>query len=121
MIHILETLQIKRGKLLSSLSFLLRCRDQNTVPDFLQLQHHIQMEVTKRIYSCTSFALLCEHIFTQWKLDETSYELLVTHILLAVELCDNKWALINCIIFERSSHIFLGQRQCNKLQNLHKA
>jgi hypothetical protein len=40
----LERLRIKRTKLLCTLPFLLRCRDHNTIPRFLQFRHHIISE-----------------------------------------------------------------------------
>jgi hypothetical protein len=37
------------GEAIISLCFLLRCRNQNTIPHFVQLHHLIQFEVTRRI------------------------------------------------------------------------
>jgi hypothetical protein len=53
-----DTLRIKKAKQLCSLSFLLQCRDQGTVPGFLQFHHHIHSEAAKRICRRTSFSLL---------------------------------------------------------------
>jgi hypothetical protein len=39
LIRLFENLRIKKTKLLSSLTFLLRCRDHNTIPQFLQFHH----------------------------------------------------------------------------------
>jgi hypothetical protein len=66
----LETLRIKRTKLLSALPFLLTCRDHNTIPNFLQFHHHINSDAVNRIYRCTSFSLLHEWIqYTRQELD----------------------------------------------------
>jgi hypothetical protein len=40
-IRLFEKLCIKETKFLTSLNFLLRCRDHNTIPWFLQLHHNI--------------------------------------------------------------------------------
>jgi hypothetical protein len=40
-IRLFEKLRIKRTKLLTSLTFLLRCQDHNTISRFLQIHHHI--------------------------------------------------------------------------------
>jgi hypothetical protein len=50
-----ESLRIKKAKRLCSLSFLLRCRDQGTIPRFLQFHHYIHSEAAERIYRRTSF------------------------------------------------------------------
>ena len=39
-LRLFEKLRIKKTKLLTSLTFLLRCRDHNTIPRFLQFHHH---------------------------------------------------------------------------------
>jgi hypothetical protein len=62
LIRRLETLLTKKSKLLSALTFLLRCRDQNTIPQFLQVKHHINSRAANRIYQRTSLALLRERI-----------------------------------------------------------
>jgi len=40
-IRLFEKLRLKKTKLLTSLTFLLRCRDHKTIPRFLQFHHHI--------------------------------------------------------------------------------
>ena len=53
-IQLFEKLLIKKTKLLfTSLTFLLRCRGQNTIPCFLQFRHHIYSRAANRI--CQSF------------------------------------------------------------------
>src|SRR5215475_5337515 len=57
-IRLLEKLRIKKTKLLTSLTFLLRCRDHKIVPRFLQFHHYFHSHAASRIYQRTSFALL---------------------------------------------------------------
>jgi hypothetical protein len=55
-IRLIEKLRNKKTKLLSSLTFLLRCRDYNITPRFLQFHHYIHSQAAYRIYKRTSFA-----------------------------------------------------------------
>jgi hypothetical protein len=67
-----ESLRIKKAKRLCSLSFLLRYRDQGTIPRFLQFHHHIHSEAVERIFRRTSFSLLRERIHdTRRALDDS--------------------------------------------------
>src|SRR5215475_12284162 len=61
-IRLMEKLRIKKSKLLTSLTFLLRCRDHNIIPRFLQFHHYFHSPAANRIYHRTSFALLRERI-----------------------------------------------------------
>ena len=62
-IRLFEKLRIKKTQLLTSLTFLPRCTDHNTMPRFLQFHHHILLSrPANRIYQRTSFALLRERI-----------------------------------------------------------
>ena len=63
-IRLFEKLRIKKTKLLTSLTVLLRCRDHNTIPRFLQFQHHIHSWAANRIYQRTSFAFGKGYIIT---------------------------------------------------------
>ncbi|XP_021931121.1 uncharacterized protein LOC110835326 [Zootermopsis nevadensis] len=119
-----EALRITKAKRLCSLSFLLRCRDQGTVPHYLQFHHHIHSEAAKRIYRKTSFCLLRERIHhTRRELDAISRDLLGMHLRLAAELSTADWALIDRITFERASRAAADDkvRQCHKFQRLHGA
>ncbi|XP_021918665.1 uncharacterized protein LOC110829347 [Zootermopsis nevadensis] len=116
--------RFKKAKRLCSLYFLLRCRDQGTVPHFLQFHHHIHSEAAKRIYRRTSFCLLRERIHhTRRELDAISRDLLDMHLRLAAELSTADWALIDRITFKRASRVAADDkvRQCIKLQRLHGA
>jgi hypothetical protein len=81
----LETLRTKRTKLLCILPFLLRNRDHNTIPRFLQFRLHMNSEALKRICKRTSFSLLQERIhYTRCELDAVSRELLKLHLFWSV-------------------------------------
>ncbi|XP_046988641.1 uncharacterized protein LOC124594322 [Schistocerca americana] len=56
----LGNLHVKKAKLLGPLAFLLRCRDENTIPCFFRVSHHINTPAARRIYRCASSALLWE-------------------------------------------------------------
>jgi len=107
-IHIrcLEKLRIKKTALLSSLTFLLRCRDHNTIPRFLQIHHHIRSWATNRIYQLTSFALLRERIQqNRRELDSISCALLETHLWLANTLTTSHWCLIDQLTSNKATRI----------------
>ena len=84
-----KKLRIKKTKLHTSLTFLLHCRDHNTIPRFLQFHHHIRSRAANRIYQRTSFALLRERIHhNRRELDNTSRELLEIHLRLGIQNSD---------------------------------
>jgi len=86
----------RNRKLLISLTFLLRCRDHNTIPCFLQFHHHIYSRAANRIYQRTSLALLRERIHhNRRQLDSTSRELLNTHPRIANLHPESDWAGID--------------------------
>ena len=119
-----ERLQIKKAKLLSSLSFLLWCRDQNTIHHFLQLRHYIQLQAASRIYSHISFCLLRKRIHpSRMELESTSWELLEIHLHLAGALSELDWTLTDRLSFKKASSIGENSktRQCNKFLCLHRA
>ena len=92
----LEKLRIKKLTLLSSLTFLLRCRDHHIIPRFLQIHHHIRSRAATRIYQRTSFALLRERIqHNRLELDSTSSSLLEIHLRLANTLSTAHWDVID--------------------------
>jgi hypothetical protein len=99
-----ESLRIKKAKRLCSLSFLLRCRDQGTMPRFQQFHHHIQSEAGERIYRRTRFSLLRERIHdTRRALDEISRAMLRLNVRLAGKLSADDWALLDHITFKRAA------------------
>ena len=106
LIRRLEKLRIKKTTLLSSLTFLLRCRDHNIIPRFLQIHHHIRSHAANRIYQRTSFALLRERIQqNRRELDSTSRALLDTHLRLANTLTTSHWLLIDQLTFNKATYI----------------
>jgi len=121
-IRLLEKLRIKKTKLLTSLTFLLRCRDHNTIPHFLQFHHHIHSRAANRIYQHTSLALLRERIHqNRRELDITSQELLNTHLRIANQLSESDWSLIDQLMLNKAKRV--GEeskaRQLKKFARLH--
>jgi len=89
-------LRIKKIKFLTSLKFLLRCRDHNTTPRLLQFHHRIHSRAAIRIDQRTSLALLREWIHqNRRELDSTSRELLNTHLRIANLHSESDGALID--------------------------
>ena len=78
-IRLFEKLRIKKTRLLTFLTFLLCCKDDDTIPRFLQFHHHIHSWAANTIYLRTSFALLREgyittdilHTYPPKKMEET--------------------------------------------------
>jgi len=102
----LEKLCIKKTTLLSSLTFLLRCRDHNIIPRFLQIHHQFRSCAANRIYQRTSFALLRERIQqNRRELDSTSRALLDTHLRLANTLTTSHWHLIDQLTFNKATYV----------------
>jgi hypothetical protein len=119
----LETLRTKRTKLLCTLPFLLRCRDHNTIPRFLQLRHHINSDAANGIYRHTSFSLLQERIhYTRHKPDMVSRELLKLQLLLASTLSAGDWDLIDRITNKKVLWTANDgrARHCRTFMQLHK-
>jgi hypothetical protein len=118
----LEKLRKKKAKLLSSLAFLERCRDSDTLPSFVIVRHHIQSEKAKRILHRASSALLRERIqHTRGVLDRCSLELYHLHLELAFFLHQDDWNTVERITFESSTTTFVATRskQIYKYDNLH--
>jgi ATP-dependent Lon protease len=89
--------QLRKTKArLSSLAFLRRCRDQRVVPLSLQLKHHINTEVSRRILRRASSALLRERIrHIRRRLDTVTKELFHLHQLLSGTLTSLDWDLVD--------------------------
>jgi hypothetical protein len=122
-IRLFEKLRIKKTKLLTSLTFLLRCRDHNTIPRFLQIHKHIHSRAANRIYQRTSFALLRERIHeNRRELDNTSRELLKFHLGIDNHLSESDWALIDRLTMNKARN--MGEdskaRQFKKFARLYK-
>jgi hypothetical protein len=119
----LEKLRIKKTTLLSSLTFLLRCRDHNIIPRFLQIHHHIRSRAANRIYLRTSFALLRERIHqNRRELASTSRILLDTHLRLANTLTASHWCFIDQLTSNKAAYVGDGHkiRQSQKFARLTK-
>ena len=116
-IRLIEKLCIKKVRLLTSLTFLLHCRDHNIVPRFLQFHHHFRSRAANRIYQLTSFALLHERIHNnRCELDRTSRALLQIHLYLPSRLSESDWSLIDRLTFNKAARI----GEDNKAIQLHK-
>ena len=126
-IRLLQTLRIKKTKLLVSLIFLLRCRDHNIIPHFLEFRQHFHTRAADRIYKRTSFALLRERIHNNRReLNHISRQLLLLHLRLTNVLSSSHWDLIDQLSFNKATQI--GEhakcRQLRKfasLQNSHQS
>jgi len=121
-ICLFEKLCIKKTKLLTSLTFLLRCWDHNTIPRFLQFHHHIHPCAANKIYQRTSFALLQERIHQyRWELDITSWDLPNTHLRTVNQLSEPDWSLIDHLTLNKAMRV--GEdgkaRQLKKFTWLH--
>jgi len=82
--RLLVKLRIKKIKLLTSRTFLLRCRDHNTILRYLQFHHHIHSRAANIIYQRTSLALQRERFHhNRQELDSRTRELLSTHLRIA--------------------------------------
>jgi len=122
-IRLFEKLRIKKTKLLTSLTFLLRCRDHNTIPRFLQFQHHMHSRTAYRKYQRSSFALFLERIQqNRRELDNISRDLLEIHVRLAIVLSKSDWSLIDQITFKKAASVGEDSkaRQLRKFARLHK-
>jgi hypothetical protein len=96
----------QENKLLTSLTFLLRYREYNTIPRFSRLHHHIHFPADNRIYQNTSFALLRERIHqNRRELDNISRELLKIHLRLARVLFKSNWSLIDQLTFKKAARV----------------
>jgi hypothetical protein len=104
--RLLEKLRTKKTKLLSSLTFLLRCRDHNTIPHFLQFQHHIHSRAANRIYNHTSLALLRERIHqNRRELDNISRDLLELHLQTANAVSESDWTLLHNLSYKKATRV----------------
>src|SRR5215469_1292483 len=122
-IRLIEKLRIKKAKLLTSLTFLLRCRDHNIIPRFLQFHHYFHSRAANRIYQRTSFALLRERIHhNRRELDHTSRALLQVHLRLASLLSESDWSLIDRLTFNKATRTGEDSKasQLQKFTRLHE-
>jgi len=95
-IRLFEKIRIKKTKLITTLTFLVRCRVHKTIPCFLQFHHHIHSRTANTIYQHTSLDLLRETIHQNRRgLDITYQRLLNTHLSIANLLSESDLALID--------------------------
>lgn len=117
-----EDLRIKMTTLHRPITFLVRCKDQNTITWILQFKHHIRPDASSRICRRNSLFMLCEHIrHTRRELDTVSricwnYTCAWT---VSCRLMTKVWSIIPWPkMFHRC--YWWKTRQCRKFQRLHK-
>ena len=89
---------------------------------FLQIQLHIHSLAANRIYQRTSCAVLQERIQQNRRdLDSTYRELLKTHLLLANQLSETDWSLIDLLTLDKATNVGENSknRQLKKFTNLY--
>jgi hypothetical protein len=118
-IRLFKKLRMKKSKIITSLTFLLRCRDHSTIPGFLQFHHHIHSRAANRIYQRTSFTLLRERVYQNRRdLGRTSRDLLKTHLRLANHLSELDWQLRDRLTQNKATNVGESnkERQLNTLR-----
>jgi hypothetical protein len=89
-VQCLENWRKKEASLLSSLVFMLGCRDKQVIPTCMNVKHHMDTPAARSILHCTNLALIWEWIhYTEWELDVNAWALLEKHLKLAAELTQN--------------------------------
>ncbi|XP_046405294.1 uncharacterized protein LOC124170543 [Ischnura elegans] len=117
-----EKLRGKKGRLLSSLAFLLRCRDTDTIPVCVEISHHLKTSSAKRILLRASKALLRERVHhTRLSLHRCSEELYKIHLQWRSSLNATDWDKIEKITYFTSQNVEITARktQIKKFDKLH--
>ncbi|KAJ4437895.1 hypothetical protein ANN_13834 [Periplaneta americana] len=110
-----EQLRKKTASALCSLAFLQRCRDQDTIPRFVVIRHHVNSLAARRIFRRTSLALVRERIYhTRRVLDTIARELLDIHLQLTSALHPQDWEWIDSSTTEQEQ---LYRRKATTRQN----
>ncbi|XP_071448005.1 uncharacterized protein [Hetaerina americana] len=111
-----------KDKLLSSLAFLERCRDSDTIPSFVEVKHHIQSKKALRILRRASTALLRERVqHTRWTIQTRTEELYELHLRLSAVLNITDWDTLDRITWNSATTAFVSTRdkQVKKYERLH--
>lgn len=88
----LDHLRQKREKLLSSLTFLKRCRDEEVIPVCMKIRHPLNNARNATIFKKTSNALLRSEIqHTRWELNRINIDLYQLHLQLSHTLKTEDW------------------------------
>lgn len=94
----LDKLRNRKECLLASLAFLLRCRENRTIPTFAKVVHHVRSPAANRITRNASLALVRERIrYTRRRLDETSRKLIKLHLKMASSLFPVSWEWMDTV------------------------
>lgn len=130
-----DKLRKKKARMLSTLAFLLRCRDKDTIPRFAVLRYPIRTAATQRILHRTSFALVRERIqYTRRLLSNLDRDLLEVHLKLSLKLSPLDWEWIDqstsaraCSVMDKTSaqqskkfHSLQEKQHCNPPPPLEK-
>ena len=92
----MEELRKEKARLLSSLAFLLRCRDEETIPTFARVRASVSSPAIQRILRRTSLALVRERIHDKRKsLDDNARKLLKIHLCLSSSLSPLDWEYVD--------------------------
>nr|XP_060622650.1 uncharacterized protein LOC132769734 [Anolis sagrei ordinatus] len=98
----LEKLRTRKAHLLCSLTFLLRCRDTDTIPQFLAAKRTFKTPQAHRIYDRLERNLLRERIHTIRKeLANTDKELLHLHINISQKMNSQDWDKIDNLTYRK--------------------
>ncbi|XP_062837651.1 uncharacterized protein LOC134299269 [Anolis carolinensis] len=98
----LEKLRTRKAHLLCSLTFLLRCRDTDTIPQFLAAKRTFKTPQAHRIYNRLERNLLRERIHTIRKeLANTDKELLHLHINISQKMNTQDWDKIDSLTYKK--------------------
>ncbi|XP_046393752.1 uncharacterized protein LOC124161475 [Ischnura elegans] len=106
---------------MSSLAFLQRCRDSNTLPSCVNVKHHLNTRAAKRILRRTSEALLRERVHhTRGALHFCSKEIYNAHMELSNILSTADWDTIDKITYESSriTQATVRETQIKKFEKL---
>lgn len=109
------TTKVSAALVTHSLSFLLRCRDTNTLPSCVTVKHHLCTKAAKKILHRASQALLKERIRnTRHELHRCSVELSHIHLKVSSTLKAEDWNTVDRITFESSINSESNTRETQK-------
>ncbi|XP_069673690.1 uncharacterized protein [Periplaneta americana] len=107
-----QNLRETKGKLLSSLAFLTRCRDKEVTPKFVRLRYPVKNTTTAKILRRTSLALVRERIkHLRFELSVIDQELLESCLALSSRLSPMDWDRVDQSLFTQGMASLL---QCTK-------
>ncbi len=120
-IHSLDKLREKKARLLCSLNFLLKCRDNGIIPTFAKFVHFINTPAANNIKRKASLALVRERIrFTRRELDTVSKDLYYLHLKIVSSCSCLSWDWIDGVSWAKEdwAHRDSTRRQSAKFNRL---